>query len=164
MGRRYNMSIYELQCETIDGQLITLDEYKGDVLLIVNTATGCGFAPQLQGLEQLHQQYEQAGLRVLAFPCSQFANQELDDNSEIAKTCEVKFGVTYPLFAKVDVKGEHAHPLFRKLAEDAPGILGSKAIKWNFTKFLVDRNGHVVERFASATEPAKLISAIEKLL
>ncbi|MFD2115696.1 glutathione peroxidase [Paenibacillus yanchengensis] len=158
------MSIYDLECETIQGEVVSLSKYKGDVLLIVNTATGCGFAPQLRGLEQLHQKYEQAGLRVLAFPCSQFANQELDDNSKIAETCEVQFGVSYPLFAKIDVKGDQMHPLFRKLTEEAPGVLGSKAIKWNFTKFLVDRNGKVVERFASATEPVRLEQSIEKLL
>lgn len=158
------MSIYSIEVTTITGQRETLEKYKGDVLLIVNTATGCGFAPQLRGLEELYKEYKDKGFRVLGFPCSQFANQELASNDKIAEVCELNFGVTFPMHAKIDVKGDNSHPLFQKLTDDARGVLGSKNIKWNFTKFLVDRNGNVVKRFGSTTEPIRLKQAIEKLL
>ena len=134
------------------------------MLLIVNTASKCGFTPQYKGLEALHQKYHARGLAVLGFPCNQFGAQEPGTEDEIASFCEVNFGVTFPLFAKVDVNGDAAAPLYRHLKSAKPGLLGSEAIKWNFTKFLVDRKGTVVERFAPNTEPDALAADIEKLL
>ncbi|MFD1955011.1 glutathione peroxidase [Paenibacillus thailandensis] len=158
------MGIYEYEVETIRGEKQTLAPYKGDVMLIVNTATKCGFAPQFKGLQQLHEKYAERGLAVLGFPSGQFMNQELEDNREIAEVCELNHGVSFPLFAKIDVNGASAHPLFKHLANEAPGLLGTKQIKWNFTKFLVDRNGRVVKRYAPADTPEKIEADIEKLL
>lgn len=158
------MSLYGIEVKTIKGEVQTLEPYRGQVLLIVNTATKCGFAPQFKGLQKLHDIYKDQGLAVLGFPCGQFANQELATDEEVAQSCELNFGVSFPLFAKIDVNGKNAHPLFRLLANEAPGVLGSKAIKWNFTKFLVDRSGKVVKRFAPAEEPEKIESHIRELL
>lgn len=158
------MSIYDFEVTTISGQSQTLEPYRGKVLLIVNTATKCGFAPQFDGLEKLHQSYRDKGFAVLGFPCSQFMNQELAANSDIAEACRINHGVTFPLFSKIDVNGSSAHPLFKYLASEAPGALGTKTIKWNFTKFLVDRNGNVVKRFAPADTPEKMEGPIKKLL
>ncbi|MEK3882501.1 glutathione peroxidase [Paenibacillus sp. PL2-23] len=158
------MSIYDYEVKTIKGEKQTLEPYKGKVMLIVNTATGCGFAPQFKGLQKLHDQYEEQGFAVLGFPCSQFANQEKESNEEIAQACELNFGVNFPLHAKIDVNGSDAHPLFKHLTNEARGVLGSKSIKWNFTKFLVDRNGNVVKRYGSTDEPAKIEGDIRKLL
>lgn len=158
------MSIYDIEVKTIKGETQTLAPYKGKVLLIVNTATGCGFAPQFKGLQRLHDRYSDQGFAVLGFPCSQFANQEKEDDGEIAQACEINFGVSFPLFSRIDVNGSEAHPLFKHLTNVARGVLGSKSIKWNFTKFLVDREGHVVKRFGSTAEPEKLEKHIMTLL
>ncbi|MHA6480491.1 glutathione peroxidase [Paenibacillus sp. strain BS8-2] len=154
------MSIYDISVKTIKGEQQTLEPYKGDVMLIVNTATGCGFAPQFKGLQKLHDEYASQGLAVLGFPCAQFANQEKGEDSEIAQACELNFGVSFPLYSRVDVKGNDAHPLFKHLTDEARGVFGTKSIKWNFTKFLVDRQGRVIKRFAPTDEPAKIESFI----
>ncbi|GIP00267.1 glutathione peroxidase homolog BsaA [Paenibacillus lautus] len=158
------MSIYEYEVKTIRGESQTLKSYEGDVMLIVNTATKCGFAPQFDGLEKLHQTYRDQGLAVLGFPSSQFMNQELEEDSAIEEACKLNHGVTFPLFSKIDVNGTNAHPLYRHLTSEVPGALGIKAIKWNFTKFLVDRSGRVVKRFAPTDTPEKIEEDIKKLL
>jgi glutathione peroxidase len=157
-------SVYEFRAKTIDGREISMADFDGKVLLIVNTASKCGFTPQYEGLEALHRQYGPAGFAVLGFPCNQFGAQEPGDASEIANFCKLTYDVDFPLFAKVDVNGDGAHPLFQMLKKQAPGLLGSEAIKWNFTKFLVDRHGQVQERFAPTTKPEALGGEIEKLL
>ncbi|AWP30550.1 Peroxiredoxin [Paenibacillus vortex V453] len=158
------MSIYEYEVKTIRGESQTLEPYKGEVMLIVNTATKCGFAPQFDGLEKLHQTFRDQGLAVLGFPSSQFMNQELEEDSAIEEACKLNHGVTFPLFSKIDVNGSQAHPLYKHLTSEAPGALGIKAIKWNFTKFLVDRSGKVVKRFAPTDTPEKMEEDIKKLL
>ncbi|WP_018750168.1 glutathione peroxidase [Paenibacillus sanguinis] len=158
------MSLYDIEVKTIQGQVQTLEPYRGQVLLIVNTATKCGFAPQFKGLQKLHDTYKDQGFSVLGFPSAQFANQELATDEEVAQACELNFGVSFPLFSKIDVNGKNAHPLFQYLTDEAPGLLGSKAIKWNFTKFLVDGQGQVVKRFAPADEPASIEANIRELL
>ncbi|MBD2871327.1 glutathione peroxidase [Paenibacillus arenilitoris] len=158
------MSLYDFEVKTITGESGTLAPYKGQVLLIVNTATKCGFANQFSGLQTLHDKYRPQGFSVLGFPCGQFANQEPGSDSEVAEACQINFGVTFPLFAKIDVNGSNAHPLFRFLTNEARGVLGSKAIKWNFTKFLVDRSGKVLKRFGSTDTPEQIAPRIEQLL
>ncbi|CAM2981699.1 glutathione peroxidase [Paenibacillus sediminis] len=158
------MSIYDYKVTTIRHEEKDLSEYKGKVLLIVNTASKCGFTPQYKGLQELYNKYHDQGLEILGFPSNQFNEQEPGSNEEIAEFCELNYGVSFPMFEKIDVKGSNAHPLFKYLSEEAPGILGSKSIKWNFTKFLVDRNGKVVDRFAPNTEPAKFENKIKALL
>jgi glutathione peroxidase len=158
------MSVYDFTVKTIRGEEQSLADYKGKVLLIVNTASKCGFTPQYKELQELYEQYRDRGFVVLGFPCNQFGHQEPGTEEEIEQFCQVNYGVTFPMFAKVDVNGENAHPLFPYLKEKAPGVLGTKAIKWNFTKFLVDRNGNVVARFASQTKPSELKNEIEELL
>ena len=158
------MAIYDYEVTTISGEQQTLEPFRGKVLLIVNTATKCGFAPQFEGLEKLHRQYQDKGFAVLGFPSGQFMNQELDGNADIAEACRVNHGVTFPLFAKIDVNGDTAHPLFRHLSSEARGALGSRRIKWNFTKFLVDRDGKVLRRFAPADTPEKIEAHIKELL
>ncbi|WP_438433857.1 glutathione peroxidase [Gorillibacterium sp. sgz500922] len=158
------MSLYEYEVKTIRGETTTLAPYRGQALLIVNTATKCGFAPQFKGLERLYQEYKDRGFAVLGFPSSQFLGQELDEDSRIAEACELNHGVTFPLFAKIDVKGPEAHPLFRHLTQEAPGLFGSRTIKWNFTKFLIDRDGRVVRRFAPKDTPDKIEASVRKLL
>ena len=157
-------SIYDFEALGIDGQPVPLGEFRGRVLLIVNTASACGFTPQYKGLEAVYQQFKDAGVEVLGFPCNQFGAQEKGTEAEIGDFCEKNFGVTFPLFAKIEVNGANAHPLFKELKHAAPGLLGTEAIKWNFTKFLVDRNGRVVKRYAPATAPADLLDDIAKLL
>ena len=147
-----------------DGTAVPLDRYAGQVVLIVNTASKCGFTPQYEGLEALHRRYADRGFAVLAFPCNQFGAQEPGDAAEIANFCSLTYDVTFPVFAKVDVNGAGADPLFERLKSDAPGVLGSKAIKWNFTKFLVNRAGEVVRRYAPTTRPEQLSADIEALL
>lgn len=158
------MTVYDYEVTTIAGERQKLEDYRGKVLLIVNTATKCGFAPQFDGLESLYQRYREQGFVVLGFPSGQFMNQELDGNAEIAEACRVNHGVTFPLYAKIDVNGDTAHPLFQYLATEARGALGSRRIKWNFTKFLVDRNGKVLRRFAPADTPEKIEAHIKELL
>ena len=149
---------------TADGQETTLAPYAGKVLLIVNTASKCGFTPQYEGLEALQKKYADRGFTVLAFPCNQFGGQEPGDAAEIASFCKLSYAVDFPIFAKVDVNGDTAAPLYRQLKDEVPGLLGSKGIKWNFTKFLVDRAGKAVKRFAPVVKPADLERDIEALL
>jgi len=148
----------------LSGTAQPLADFDGKVVLIVNVASQCGLTPQYAGLEALYKQFGGRGLVVLGFPCNQFAGQEPGTNEEIASFCEVNYGVTFPIFSRIDVNGDEAHPLYKWLKESAPGILGSEAIKWNFTKFLIDRSGAVVERYAPTTEPADISGDIEKLL
>lgn len=156
--------IYQLSVDRLQGGTQSLADYAGKVLLIVNTASECGFTPQYAGLEALHQRYGEQGLVVLGFPCNQFGAQEPGSAEEIGAFCEKNYGVGFPMFAKIEVNGEHAHPLYRYLKEHARGVLGSEAIKWNFTKFLVDRDGEVVDRYAPTTPPEAIAGDIEKLL
>ncbi|MDL2358024.1 MAG: glutathione peroxidase [Pseudomonadota bacterium] len=158
------MNIFDYSAASLAGAPVELAQYKGKVLLIVNTASACGFTPQYAGLEQLYQRFRDQGVVVLGFPCNQFGRQEPGSASEIGAFCEKNFGVTFPLFAKVDVNGDGADPLFRQLKKDAPGLLGTEAIKWNFTKFLVRRDGTVYKRYAPATKPEQLAGDIEQLL
>ncbi len=157
-------SIYQFEATTIDGKKQSLSEYKGKVVLIVNVASKCGFTPQYEGLETLYNKYSEKGFVVLGFPCNQFGGQEPGDSDDIKEFCSVNYGVTFPMFEKVKVNGDEAHPLFKFLKEEKKGTLGSKSIKWNFTKFLVDRNGKVIERFSSSDKPIDLAEDIEKLL
>ena len=157
-------AITDFAVKGADGAALSLDRWAGQVLLIVNTASKCGFTPQYEGLEALHRDYAARGFEVLGFPCNQFGGQEPGDAAEIANFCSLTYDVTFPVFAKVDVNGGAADPLFERLKADAPGVLGSKAIKWNFTKFLVDREGRVVDRYAPTTKPADIRADIEKLL
>ncbi|WP_372765471.1 glutathione peroxidase [Litorivivens sp.] len=158
------MSIYDLSAKTIDGEDKPLAEYKGKVMLVVNTASKCGFTPQYKGLEKLYQDYRDKGLVVLGFPCDQFGHQEPGDEEEIKNFCSLTYDVSFPMFAKVDVNGDNAHPVYKYLKEEKGGLLGSKGIKWNFTKFLVDGNGEVVKRYAPTDKPESLAKDIEKLL
>lgn len=157
------MSVYEYTVVTNQGEEQSLKEYEGNVLLIVNTASRCGFAPQFKDLQELYEKYHDRGFYVLGFPCNQFGNQEPGTDEEIRNFCEINYRVTFPLFQKVDVKGENQHPLFKYLTQSAQGLL-NKEIKWNFTKFLVDRQGNVVKRFAPTTSPKKIAPEIEALL
>ncbi|WP_300543293.1 glutathione peroxidase [Maricaulis sp.] len=157
-------SIYDFTATGIDGKEVALADYRGKVLLIVNTASKCGFTPQYEGLETLHKDLQDKGLVVLGFPCNQFGNQEPGDAGEIANFCKLTYDVNFPMFAKIDVNGENAAPLYEFLKREARGLMGSKAIKWNFTKFLVDRDGHVVKRFGPQETPEKLRGAVEALL
>lgn len=149
--------IYQIQVKTIDGVLSTLGPYQGKVMLIVNVASKCGFTSQYEGLEELYKKYEDKGLVILGFPCNQFGDQEPGSEEEIISFCRLNYGVTFPMFAKIEVNGNNSHPLYAHLKDQRPGLLGSSAIKWNFTKFLVDRDGTVVQRFA----PSKKISDME---
>ena len=158
------MTITDFTVKAANGTPASLAAYAGKVLLIVNTASKCGFTPQYEGLEALHRDYAARGFEVLAFPCNQFGAQEPGDAAEIANFCSLTYDVTFPVFAKVDVNGGEADTLFDRLKSDAPGVLGSKAIKWNFTKFLIDREGRVVDRYAPTTKPADIRADIEKLL
>lgn len=156
--------IYAFDAQDIQGQRVALEQFRGKVLLIVNTASACGFTPQLAGLQALHQQYADQGLVVLGFPCNQFGRQDPGSNDEIAGFCQRNYGVDFAMMAKIDVNGEHAAPLYRWLTAQAPGILGTRAIKWNFTKFLVGKDGQVVRRYAPQDAPAKLAHDIEAAL
>ena len=156
--------IYDIEATAIDGKPVSVGEYRDKVLLIVNTASKCGFTPQYEGLEKLQKAYGERGFTVLGFPCNQFGAQEPGDAAEIASFCKLTYDVDFPMFAKVDVNGDAAHPLFKALKKAAPGLLGSEAIKWNFTKFLVDRHGNVVDRFAPTTKPEDIAKDIETLL
>ncbi len=157
-------SVYDFSASLLDGRVVQLDEYKGRLLLIVNTASQCGFTPQYAGLEQLYQAHRDQGLVVLGFPCNQFGAQEPGTAEEIGSFCEKNYGVSFPLFAKIDVNGAGAHPLYRFLKKSRRGLFGTESIKWNFTKFLVDRSGKVVRRYAPATKPQNLESAVKRLL
>ena len=157
-------NLLNIPCTTLSGEQKTLADYAGKVVLVVNTASKCGFTPQYKGLEALWQAFKDRGLVILGFPCNQFGQQEPGDNAAISQFCELNFGVTFPLFKKVEVNGSNAHPLFVQLKKRAPGLLGSQGIKWNFTKFLIDRDGQSVKRYAPATKPEALKTAIEALL
>jgi glutathione peroxidase len=157
-------TIYDIPCQHIQGKQETLASHQGKVLLIVNTASQCGFTPQFQGLENLYKQYHAEGLEILGFPCNQFGSQDPGSNEEILTFCQTNYGVTFPMFARIDVNGPDAHPLFQHLKAQAPGVLGSEAIKWNFTKFLVDKTGAVKARYAPTTKPGDLEQAIKTLL
>jgi glutathione peroxidase len=156
--------VYDFSAKGIDGKEVKLDAFKGKVLLIVNVASECGFTPQYAGLEALQKKLGAKGFAVLGFPSNQFGGQEPGSEAEIAKFCTTNYGVTFPMFAKVDVKGSQAHPLFKHLVSEKAGLLGTEAIKWNFTKFLVDRSGKVAGRYGSAVTPASLEEAIQRLL
>lgn len=158
------MTIDDFTVQASDGTQVDLADYRGQVLLIVNTASKCGFTPQFTGLEELWQQHRDQGLTVIGFPCNQFASQDPGSNSEILDFCQVNYGVTFPMMAKVDVNGSYADPLFRWLTSEAPGFMGSKRIKWNFTKFLVGRDGQVIKRYGPNDEPASIATDIEAAL
>jgi len=157
-------TIYGFNCDTIEGTSANLDAYRDKVLLIVNTASKCGLTPQYKGLQALQDKYQQQGFSVLGFPCNQFLSQEPGSESEIAEFCEVRYGVSFPLFKKIDVNGKNTHPLFKYLKAQAPGLMGSENIKWNFTKFLINRDGKVMERFAPKSEPESFEKNIQNLL
>ena len=157
-------SVYDFSAPLLDGTTVNLDEFRGRVLLIVNTASQCGFTPQYAGLESLYRDYKDRGLEVLGFPCNQFGEQEPGSAEQIGAFCEKNFGVSFPMFAKIDVNGPNADPLYRFLKGEKSGIFGTDAIKWNFTKFLVDRQGKVVDRYGPSTEPKAMTGAIEALL
>ncbi|MCZ6800977.1 MAG: glutathione peroxidase [Nitrospirae bacterium] len=156
--------IYEITCHTITGEEQPLSKYKDRVLLIVNTASKCGFTPQFLGLETLYKQYQAQGFEVLGFPCNQFGSQDPGNEEEILNFCRTNYDVSFPMFSKIEVNGPHTHPLFHYLKKEAPGLMGSKAIKWNFTKFLIDKSGSVQERFAPTTKPEDIAQSIEALL
>ncbi|WP_270170381.1 glutathione peroxidase [Paenibacillus sp. SYP-B4298] len=158
------MSIYAIEVRTIDGQTTTLETYKDKVLLIVNTASACGLTPHYAGLQQLYDTYQEQGLEILGFPCNQFAGQEPGSEEEIKQFCELNYKVTFPLFSKIDVKGPQIHPLYAYLLEHTPAPYQNGDIEWNFAKFLVDREGHIVKRFGARTEPASLEQDIKQLL
>ena len=163
-AKENTMSIYDFKVTTITGQEKSISDYKGKVLLIVNVASKCGFTPQYAGLEKLHETYHDKGLSVLGFPCNQFKEQEPEDEKAIQNFCTLNFGVKFDMFSKIKVNGDDAHPLYKYLKKEQTGFLGTESIKWNFTKFLVDRDGNVVERFGSSTKPKELIKEIESLL
>ncbi|WP_353155876.1 glutathione peroxidase [Herminiimonas fonticola] len=157
-------TVYDFKTHSLSGTAVDLAQYRGKVLLIVNTASKCGFTPQYEGLEAVYRQFRDQGVEVLGFPCNQFGGQEPGNAEEIGAFCEKIYSVTFPLFAKIDVNGDDADPLYRYLKQAAPGLLGSEAIKWNFTKFLVRKDGTVYKRYAPQTKPEELIADIRKLL
>jgi len=157
-------TIYDFSARDIKGNEVSLADYQGKVLLIVNTASKCGFTPQFEGLQKLHKELGDKGFEVLGFPCNQFLNQDPGDENAISQFCSLNYGVSFPMFAKIEVNGEGTHPLFRFLKREAKGVMGSEKIKWNFTKFLVDRNGRVVRRYAPTVKPEEIRADIEKLL
>jgi len=156
-------SLYDFEVTRIDGTSQRMSDYRGKMLLIVNTASECGYTPQYEGLEALHREFRDKGFEVLGFPCDDFGGQEPGSNEQIQAFCQTAYGITFPMFAKVTIKGAQGHPLFKWLAAEKPGILGIEAIKWNFTKFLVDAEGHVVKRYGSVDTPAQIRKDIERL-
>ncbi|HUO02587.1 MAG TPA: glutathione peroxidase [Rhizomicrobium sp.] len=158
------MTVYDYSAQRLDGHEESLSDYRGRVLLIVNTASQCGFTPQYAGLESLYERLHGGGLAILGFPCNQFDGQEPGSEAEIGQFCLKNYGVTFPMFAKIEVNGERAHPLYKYLKDAKPGLLGTEAIKWNFTKFLIDRNGEPVARYAPQVKPDELEAPIRKLL
>ena len=157
-------SVHDCEANRITGGPARLDQYKGKALLIVNTASKCGFTPQYQGLEKLYGKFKDRGLEILGFPCNQFGHQEPGSSEEIQEFCSLNYGVSFPMFEKIEVNGDHAHPLYQYLKAEAPGILGSKRIKWNFTKFLVDGDGLVIKRYGSTTKPEQVEADIAALV
>jgi glutathione peroxidase len=156
-------TFYQFRAKTLQGKEISMDEYKNKLILVVNTASKCGLTPQYKGLEKLYKQYENKGLVILGFPCNQFANQEPGDEKSISENCLINYGVTFPMFSKVDVNGDTAHPIFKYLKKELGSMFGSK-IKWNFTKFLIDTNGKPIKRFSPVTKPEKIEKYIKKML
>jgi glutathione peroxidase len=157
-------SVYDFEAQTITGESVPLSQYRGKVMLIVNTASKCGFTPQFDGLEKLWKDHGPKGLAVLGFPCNQFGGQDPGANDEIASFCQLNYGVSFPMMGKIDVNGPNAHPLYQWLASEAPGILGTKSIKWNFTKFLIGKDGQVLGRYAPTDTPKSLAADIDKAL
>ncbi|HAC28070.1 MULTISPECIES: glutathione peroxidase [Marinobacter] len=157
-------TIYSFSAKDIKGQEVSMDDYRGKVLLIVNTASKCGFTPQFEGLQSLHDELGERGFEVLGFPCNQFMNQDPGNDDAISQFCSLNYGVSFPMFAKIEVNGDGTHPLFRFLKREAKGLMGSEKVKWNFTKFLVNRDGQVVRRYAPTAKPADIRADIEKLL
>jgi glutathione peroxidase len=157
-------TLHDFKVDSLNGTPVDLKQYQGKVLLVVNTASKCGFTPQYKGLEEVYQQFRDKGVEVLGFPCNQFGAQEPGNADEIGAFCEKNYGVSFPLFEKIEVNGDSAHPLYKYLKSEAPGVMGTEAIKWNFTKFLVRKDGTVYKRYAPQTEPKELIGDIEKLL
>jgi len=155
------MNLYEIEVTNIDGRRQRMADFAGKVLLIVNVASKCGFTPQYKGLESLYRQFADRGFAVLGFPCDQFGHQEPGDEAQIKNFCSLQYYVTFPMFAKIEVNGNHTHPLYQLLKKSAPGVLGTEAIKWNFTKFLIDREGQVIKRYATADKPESLANDIE---
>jgi glutathione peroxidase len=158
------MNAFDFKATLLDGTPTDLSRWRGQAMLIVNTASECGFTPQYAGLERLYEEFRNRGLVVLGFPCNQFGKQEPGSEAEILSFCEAKFGVTFPMFSKVDVNGDEAHPLFKFLKQQAPGVLGTEGIKWNFTKFLINKDGSVFKRYAPQTKPEEIAGDIEQLL
>jgi len=158
------MTVHDFHAKSIDGADVQLSDYSGKVLLIVNVASQCGFTPQYAGLEKLHEKYRDRGFAVLGFPCNQFGKQEPGSESAIKSFCETRFGVTFPLFSKIDVNGANAHPLYKYLVDSKPGFLGTRRIKWNFTKFLIDRSGQPVKRYSPQDKPESIEADIERAL
>jgi glutathione peroxidase len=158
------MSLYDIEAKSITGEPRRLKEFEGKAVLVVNVASKCGFTPQYKGLEALYKKYQDKGLVILGFPCNQFGHQEPGAEAEIAQFCSLTYDVTFPMFARVEVNGDDAHPLYQHLKHEAPGILGTEAIKWNFTKFLIDPKGNVVKRFGPRDEPESLAADIEQVL
>jgi glutathione peroxidase len=158
------MNVYDFQANLLDGTPADLSRWRGQVLLIVNTASECGFTPQYAGLEKLNQQFKDRGFAVLGFPCNQFGKQEPGTAADIGAFCEKNYGVSFPMFSKINVNGDEAHPLYKHLKEQAPGVLGTQGIKWNFTKFLINKDGTVYKRFAPQTKPEEIAADIENLL
>lgn len=159
MGKFHDISV-----KAINGRDVSLSDYAGKVVLVVNTASKCGFTPQYDGLEALYEKYRERGFVVLGFPCNQFGAQEPGDEQQIAEFCTIRFNIAFPMFSKIDVNGANAHPLYQHLKAARPGVFNTEGIKWNFTKFLIDRQGNVVARFAPTTRPEALATAIEQLL
>ena len=157
-------TIYDFSAEKLEGGTQALSDYAGKVVLIVNTASKCGFTPQFEGLEKVYERYKDQGFVVLGFPCNQFASQDPGSNTDIGEFCQRNYGVSFPMFAKIDVNGSDAHPLYKYLTKEAKGLLGTEAVKWNFTKFLVGRDGNVIDRYATATKPEAMVKDIEKAL
>lgn len=163
-GNKMGKTVYDFSAETITGENKSLSDYQGKVLLIVNTASKCGFTPQYDGLQKLYEKYNPRGFEILGFPCNQFSNQEPGTEEEIAEFCRVNYGVTFQMFAKIVVNGDDAHPLYKYLKDEAPGLLGIKSIKWNFTKFLIDVDGKVLKRYGSNVSPESIDPEIAELL
>ena len=157
-------TVYEFSCDTTGGKKKSLADYQGKVLLVVNTASKCGFTPQFAGLEEMYEKYKDQGLEILGFPCNQFGKQDPGSNDEIMEFCQLNYGVSFPMFGKIDVNGGGADPLFQYLKKEAPGALGTQGIKWNFTKFLIDPTGKVIKRYAPKDTPKAIAKDIEKLL
>lgn len=163
-NNQLEQNFYDFSAKDQAGNEIAMNQYKGKVVLVVNTASACGLTPQYEGLQKLYDDYKEQGLEILAFPCNQFKQQEKGSDEEIKSFCDLNFNISFKLFSKIEVNGENAHPIYKYLKKAAPGIMGSEGIKWNFTKFLVNKNGEIVSRFAPITKPSAIVTKIEKIL